>query len=125
MAGLAAVAALTLAAECQFGVISGRHPLRRRPDPCRRFCSSSGSGVEEPHPYARLVARSLSQRGTKAGVHDEGVFVVVVGVVADKECGGNRLDWRRQMAFHDPHTSKAISGGSGVGGGSGGGVTLK
>jgi len=60
------------------------------------FCSSSGSGG----------------------------FVVVVGVVADKECGGNRPDWRRQMAFHDPHTSKAISGGSGVGGG-GGGVTLK
>ncbi|MBL8119174.1 MAG: hypothetical protein JNJ78_16685 [Anaerolineae bacterium] len=84
LAAVAAVAAVALAAECQFGVISGRHPLRRRPDPCRRFCSSSGSGVEEPHPYARLVARSLSQRGTKARTPRRG-FVVVVGVVADKE----------------------------------------
>ncbi|MBN8620905.1 MAG: hypothetical protein J0L63_18470 [Anaerolineae bacterium] len=52
--------------------------------------------MEEPHPYARLVARSLSQRGTKAGVHDEGVFVVVVGVVADKE---TRREWAGDAPF--------------------------
>jgi len=48
------------------------------------FCSSSGSGVV------------VKEGRKKAMLPPRGGFVVVVVVAADKECGGNEGNWRRQ-----------------------------
>ncbi|MBN8618906.1 MAG: hypothetical protein J0L63_08370 [Anaerolineae bacterium] len=60
------------------------------------YFAAAAAAALDPHPYARLVARSLSLRTVGKDRNAEGAFVVVVGVVADKEGGGNEGDWRRQ-----------------------------